>query len=261
MTRLLHRSLLATAIALAMLVPIAAVSATIESGPGIDKNDPDWLRMTTFDTPTAAGDTGGGTGGGGDNGGTETGGTGTGGNGTGVTTPPGGSGSVATRNAPLYQLGPASANLGSNSVPASSGLIDAFGECSWVDNAGTPATAFIPLGTALEWSLFRINRPQQIAVPTCCRPASVQICSDTYSLDYGRNGDQQNFTANAGLAQATVMCASQAWGVASQTGTCVADSSGGSDCHGGCMGGLEGAGEGEGEGEGEGGGEGPEGGE
>lgn len=257
MTRILHRGLLAAAIALAAFAPTASVSGTIESGANI-ASEPEWLRMNPFDKVTAAADTGtGGSGGGAENNNNNNT-TGGGNNGNPEITNPGPTGgSVSTRNAPLMQLGPSSANLGSNSAPATNGLIDAWGECSWVDNAGTPATAFIPLGTALEWTLFRLNRPQQIAVPTCCRPATVQICSDSYSLDYGRNGDQQNFTANSGLAQATVMCASQAWGISNQTGTCVVDTGGG-DCHGGCMGGLEGPGEGEAGGEGEGGGEGPE---
>lgn len=150
-----------------------------------------------------------------------------------------GSTNIATRNAPLNQIGPRASSLGSSSTAGSSGLIDAFGECSWVDNAGTPATAFIPLGSAIEWNLFRQNRPQQVSVPACCRPATVSLCDTNHALDYGRAGDQQSFTANGGLAQATVMCATQSWQLSAIAGTCEVAAVGGTDtgdggpdCHG-----------------------------
>lgn len=121
----------------------------------------------------------------------------------------------------IVQLGPDENALGASSAPVSSATIDQDGTCSWVDNAGTPATAFMPLRTLLERTSFMTNKPAMISLPNCCRRARANICGASVDLDYGRDGEIVQL-AGGYSGEGYVMCeaASFAWKPAGSAGYC-----------------------------------------
>ncbi len=71
-------------------------------------------------------------------------------------------------------------------------LVDRYGVCRWLDNAGTD-NFFVPTGSLGDWQAFIDNRPVAVAAANCCPAQTVILTASdgqtsSFNLDTGREG-------------------------------------------------------------------------